>query len=77
MIAIKAIANPDSPDSARPGRRMRDMRYKETGIILLLCLCPAILVGATGPEIALDRSEHDFGDSSGRRCCSNTVPGDQ
>ena len=38
------------------------MRYKEIGIILLLCLCPAILVGATGPEIALDRSEHDFGD---------------
>ena len=38
------------------------MRYKETGIILLLCLCPVILVGATGPEIALDRSEHDFGE---------------
>lgn len=38
------------------------MRYKEIGIILLLCLFPAILVGATGPEIALDRSEHDFGD---------------
>ena len=38
------------------------MRYKEIAIILLLCLCPAILVGATGPEIALDRSEHDFGD---------------
>jgi hypothetical protein len=41
---------------------MDDMRYKEIGIILLLCLFPAILVGATGPEIALDRSEHDFGD---------------
>ena len=38
------------------------MRYKEIGIILLLCIFPAILVGATGPEIALDRSEHDFGD---------------
>jgi hypothetical protein len=61
-MAIKAIANPDSHDSARPGRRMRDMRHKEIGIILLLCLGPAILVGATGPEIALDRSEHDFGD---------------
>ncbi len=61
-MAIKGIADPDSPDSARPGRRMGDMRYKEIGMILLLCLCPAILVGATGPEIALDRSEHDFGD---------------
>jgi hypothetical protein len=38
------------------------MRYKEIGIILLLCLFPATLVGATGPEITLDRSEHDFGD---------------
>jgi len=38
------------------------MRYKEIGIILLLCLFPAILIGATGPEIALDRNEHDFGD---------------
>jgi hypothetical protein len=38
------------------------MRYKDIGIILLLCLFPAIPVGATGPEIALDRSEHDFGD---------------
>jgi hypothetical protein len=62
MIAIKAIANPDSRDSAIAGRRMGDMRYKEIGIILLLCLFPAILIGATGPEIALDRSEHDFGD---------------
>lgn len=38
------------------------MRYKEMGVILLLCIFPATLVGATGPEIALDRSEHDFGD---------------
>jgi hypothetical protein len=41
---------------------MGDMRYKEIGITFVLCIFPAILVGATGPEIALDRSEHDFGD---------------
>lgn len=38
------------------------MRYKEMGIVLFLLLFPAILFGATGPEIALDKSEHDFGD---------------
>jgi hypothetical protein len=61
-MAIKAIVNPDSHDSARAGRRMGYMRYKEIGIILVLFLFRATLVGATGPEIALDRSEHDFGD---------------
>ncbi len=38
------------------------MRYKEMGIVLCLWLFPAILAGATGPEMALDKSEHDFGD---------------
>ncbi|MGO9567746.1 MAG: DUF1573 domain-containing protein [Desulfomonilaceae bacterium] len=39
-----------------------NMPYKSFGMILLLWLFPAILVGATGPEIVLDRSVHDFGD---------------
>jgi hypothetical protein len=38
------------------------MRYKNIGIIVILSLFSATLVGATGPEITLDRSEHDFGD---------------
>jgi uncharacterized protein (DUF58 family) len=41
---------------------MGDMRFKNIGIIVILSLFSATLVGATGPEIALDRSEHDFGD---------------
>jgi Protein of unknown function (DUF1573) len=39
-----------------------NMRYGQISLILLLWLFPAIMVGATGPEIALDRSEHDFGE---------------
>ncbi len=38
------------------------MRYKEMSIVLFLWLFPAILAGATGPQMALDKSEHDFGD---------------
>lgn len=38
------------------------MRYKQITMALLLWFFPAILAGATGPEIALDRAEHDFGD---------------
>jgi hypothetical protein len=41
---------------------MGDMGYKNIGTILILTLFSATLVGATGPEIVLDRSEHDFGD---------------
>jgi len=38
------------------------MRYKEIGFTLLVWLLQAILVGAAGPQVALDRSEHDFGE---------------
>jgi Protein of unknown function (DUF1573) len=38
------------------------MRYGQISLILLLWLFPAIVMGATGPKIALDRNEHDFGD---------------
>jgi uncharacterized protein (DUF58 family) len=38
------------------------MRYRQISLVLLLWLFPTIVMGATGPAIALDRSEHDFGE---------------
>jgi hypothetical protein len=39
-----------------------NMHYRRICILLLLWLFPVVIAGATGPEIAVDRSEHDFGD---------------
>ena len=38
------------------------MQYRRIGMIILFWAFSAIVAGAAGPEIALDASEHDFGD---------------
>jgi hypothetical protein len=63
MIVSKAIANSDSSDSYNEGKRTdSNMHYKQISMVLVLWLFPVIVAGAAGPEIALDKNEHDFGE---------------